>query len=48
MGKSQKNKRKKKYVMNKESNKNAKSSKMNTWILVAMTVVGAGVVIYLS
>lgn len=48
MGKSQKNKRKKKYVMNKAANKNAKASKLNTWLLVAMTVVGAGVVIYLS
>ncbi|MGI4993155.1 hypothetical protein ACRXCV_11020 [Halobacteriovorax sp. GFR7] len=46
MGKSNKNKRNKKYVTNRKEVK--RSSAMNTWILLAITAIGASVVIYLS
>ncbi|MFG1499192.1 hypothetical protein ABMA70_03210 [Halobacteriovorax sp. XZX-3] len=46
MGKSNKNKRNKKYVTNRKEVK--RSSAMNTWILIAVTAIGASVVIYLS
>ena len=39
-------KRDKKYVTNKA--KQTKSSNINTWILVGVTLLGAGLVIYLS
>lgn len=47
MSKQRKNKKRdKKYITNKEQAQ--KSSKMNTWILIGITIIGAGLVVYLS
>ncbi len=46
MAKSKHKKRDKKYVTN--SAVKQKSSGLNTWILVTITIIGAGLVIYLS
>lgn len=46
MGKSKHKKRDKKYVTN--SAVTHKSSSVNTWILITVTLIGAGLVIYLS